>query len=133
MWHTSLVAKPTITVEATPMAVYKSDHLGAAVVDVNPSAFSAIANTGDGVWITTETGIPNLEVVEPACHLLRISDTTDFPIDFANIALILGENGVGIIPTCSYGGDYLLVKDEHLNTAITALTNHHYPVTDTSR
>ena len=133
MWHTSRVAKPSITVEATPIAVYKADYLGAAVVAVSSSAFSAIMNTDDGVWITTETGIPNLEVVEPACHLLRISDTTDFPIDLSEIVRILGENGVGIIPTCSYGGDYLLVKDEHLNTAITALTNHHYPVTDTSR
>lgn len=80
------------------------------------------------MWLTARRGISGLEVAEPACHLLSIGNAADFPIDLSRITRILGENGVGIIPLCSYGGDHLLIKDAHLEKAAGALSGAGYRV-----
>jgi hypothetical protein len=120
---------PLSRVESFELAVYRGDDLVAAATAAREAPYSTLAFDEASVWLTTSRGLDGFEIVEPACRLFSITSVSDFPIDLSRIVRVLGEHGVGIIPLSSYGGDHLLVKDEHVDQAIDALVGDGYTVT----
>lgn len=78
----------------------------------------------------TESTPENTTAREDGWRAFRIEGVLDFSLIgiLAPIAKILADNHIGIFAVSTYNTDYILVKAEHFDEALSLLTNAGYEV-----
>lgn len=78
----------------------------------------------------TQNVPPNTVARDDGWKAFRIQGVLDFSLIgiLAKISAILAQNNIGIFAVSTYNTDYILVKAEHLSTAITALKSAGYNI-----
>ena len=94
--------------------------------------FCFVGVTGDEVSLVCETGsVPaNTTAREDGWRGFRISGELDFSLVgiLGRIANILAENGISIFAVSTYNTDYILVKEESFESALSALEKSGYNI-----
>jgi hypothetical protein len=117
---------PEIIILELNLAVYEADRLASLTGQLKDAPFYSITLSNGMISAVATRGLPGLKVLEPARHLLQIKNSANFQLELSKLVQVLGENDVGIIPMSNYEGDYILIKDEHLQTARRALSENGY-------
>src|SRR5215468_3279393 len=97
----------------------------------NKGHFVSIARTPEEVSIVClEANVPSGVEYEPAWRILRCEGPLDLSLPgiMASLAEPLADAGVPIFPIATHHTDYILVKEQHLETAINALTAYGHAV-----
>ena len=92
--------------------------------------FCFVGVTGDEISLVCETGsVPaNTTAREDGWRGFRISGELDFSLVgiLGRIANILAENGISIFAVSTYNTDYILVREESFESALSALEKSGY-------
>ena len=91
-----------------------------------------ISKTDEEISLVCPTeSTPDKAVVrEDGWKAFRIQGTLDFSMIgiLSKIATVLAENGIGIFAVSTFNTDYILVKKENFDKALTALQNAGYSI-----
>lgn len=91
-----------------------------------------VARTDEEISLVCLTeNTPDKAVVrEDGWRAFRIQGILDFSLIgiLSRIAAVLAENGIGIFAVSTYNTDYILVKKENFDKALTALQNAGYSI-----
>jgi hypothetical protein len=93
--------------------------------------FNSISRTPDELSIVcAESGVPAGVTCEPGWRVFRCEGPLDFSLPgiIASLAEPLADAGIPIFPIATYHTDYLLIKDNHLETAVQALARYGHAV-----
>jgi hypothetical protein len=93
--------------------------------------FVSISRTPDELSIVSrEANVPSGVTSEPGWRILKCEGPLDYglPGIMASLAEPLADAGVPIFPIATYDTDYILIKDQHLDLAINALTTYGHAV-----
>ena len=93
--------------------------------------FVSISRTPDELSIVClEANVPADVAHAPGWRILKCEGPLDyaFPGIMASLAEPLADVGVPIFPIATHDTDYILVKEQHLETAINALTGYGHAV-----
>jgi uncharacterized protein len=93
--------------------------------------FTSISRTHDELSIVCdESSVPDGVTSEPGWRVLKCEGPLDYSLPgiVASIAEPLADAGVPIFPIATYDTDYLLIKDNHLETATQALVTYGHAV-----
>jgi hypothetical protein len=121
----------TLTVLPSRYAICRFD----AYADVPPWAdngpFVTISRTPDELSIVClEANLPSGVACEPGWRILKCEGPLDFGLSgiIVSLAEPLADAGVPIFPIATHDTDYILVKEQQLETAIRALTGYGHAV-----
>ncbi len=102
-------------------------------IDLN-AGFYFIGKTDEELSLVcrTESTPANTTAREDGWRGFRIEGTLDFSLIgiLSPIAAILAENKIGIFAVSTYNTDYVLVKEENFDKAMTALGTAGYEITE---
>ncbi len=102
-------------------------------IDLN-AGFYFIGKTDEELSLVcrTESTPANTTAREDGWRGFRIEGTLDFSLIgiLSPIAAILAENKIGIFAVSTYNTDYVLVKEENFDKAMTALGAAGYEITE---
>ena len=102
-------------------------------IDLN-AGFYFIGRTDEELSLVcrTESTPANTTAREDGWRGFRIEGTLDFSLIgiLSPIAAILAENKIGIFAVSTYNTDYVLVKEENFDKAMTALGAAGYEITE---
>ncbi|HMF01198.1 MAG TPA: ACT domain-containing protein [Terriglobia bacterium] len=93
--------------------------------------FVSISRTPDEVSVVCpEANLPYGVACESGWRILKCEGPLDYSLPgiIASLAEPLADAGVPIFPIATYDTDYILVKEQHLETAINALTGYGHAV-----
>jgi len=93
--------------------------------------FVSVSRTPDELSIVCpEANLPYGVTCESGWRILKCEGPLDYnlPGIIASLAEPLADAGVPIFPIATYDTDYILVKEQHLETAINALTGYGHAV-----
>jgi len=93
--------------------------------------FVSISRTPDELSIVClEANLPYGVTCEAKWRILRCEGPLDYSLPgiIASLAEPLADAGVPIFPIATYDTDYILVKEQHLERAINALTGYGHAV-----
>lgn len=91
---------------------------------LNDSAFCSITKTPDELSVVcTEDNIPSGVKCERGWRILKIQGLLDFSMTgvLASVSTILANQDISIFALSTYDTDYILVKEEQTENAVTAL------------
>lgn len=92
--------------------------------------FYFIAKTDEEISLVCRTAdVPSVTTArEDGWRAFRIEGTLDFSLVgiLAKLTAILAENGIGLFAVSTYNTDYVLVKKEDMERALTALGDRGY-------
>lgn len=86
--------------------------------------FFSITKTADELSIVCdEAGIPGSVACEKGWKIFKVQGVLDFSLVgiMASVTTILAKAGIGVFAIATYNTDYILVKDNDLNCAVSAL------------
>ena len=95
------------------------------------SGFFSITRTSDELSIVcSQDDIPNDINCEKDWRILKIEGPLDFSLIgiLASISTILAQKGISIFAISTYDTDYILVKNNDIDNAISALIKERYDV-----
>jgi len=95
------------------------------------SGFFSITRTSDELSIVcSQDDIPNDINCEKDWRILKIEGPLDFSLIgiLASISTILAQKGISIFAISTYDTDYILVKNNDVDNAISALIKERYDV-----
>ena len=95
------------------------------------SDFFSITKTSDELSIVcSQDNIPNEVKCEKDWRILKIEGPLDFSLIgiLASISTILAQKGISIFAISTYDTDYILVKNDDIDNAISALIKERYDV-----
>lgn len=121
----------TLTVFPERYAICRLDAAAAVPPWSASGRFVSISRTPDELSIVClETSVPSGVTSEPGWRVLKCEGPLDFALPgiVASLAEPLAEAGVPIFPMATYETDYVLIKEQHLETAIHALTGYGHAV-----
>ena len=98
-------------------------------LDQLTSKFFSITRTEDELSIVCDSTVElSSKVSESGWNALKVLGPLDFSLTgiLANISKILAEASISIFALSTFDTDYILVKSEALNNAISSLKNDHY-------
>ena len=102
-------------------------------IDLN-AGFYFIGRTDEEISLVCRTECTPARTLEreDGWRGFRIEGTLDFSLIgiLSPIAAILAENKIGIFAVSTYNTDYVLVKEEHFDKAMTALKAAGYEITE---
>ncbi len=102
-------------------------------IDLNPG-FYFIGRTDEEISLVCRTECTPARTLEreDGWRGFRIEGTLDFSLIgiLSPIAAILAENKIGIFAVSTYNTDYVLVKEENFDKAMTALGAAGYEITE---
>ena len=102
-------------------------------IDLN-AGFYFIGRTDEEISLVCRTECTPARTLEPedGWRGFRIEGTLDFSLIgiLSPIAAILAENKIGIFAVSTYNTDYVLVKEENFDKAMTALGAAGYEITE---
>ena len=92
--------------------------------------FACIQDTSELTIVCEERKLNLQGKIEPGWRVLKIEGVLEFTLVgiLAKIATVLADAGVSIFTLSTYQTDYILVKEEMLKTAISALQDADYQV-----
>jgi uncharacterized protein len=93
--------------------------------------FVSVSRTPDELSVVCpEANLPYGVTCESDWRILKCEGPLDYglPGIIASLAEPLADAGVPIFPIATYDTDYILVKEQHLETAINALTGYGHAV-----
>lgn len=93
--------------------------------------FSSITRTSDELSIVcSEDNIPSGIKCEKDWRVLKIEGTLDFSLIgiLASISTILSQKRISIFAVSTYNTDYILVKNNDVDNAISSLSNEGYEI-----
>ncbi len=94
--------------------------------------FWSLTRTAEEVSLVMAEGnlVPAGAEVEGDWRLMRVAGTLAFSLVgiLAQLTQVLADAKVSIFALSTYDTDYLLIKSEHLSTALEALKDANYPV-----
>jgi uncharacterized protein len=93
--------------------------------------FVSISRTPDELSIVClEANLPYGVTCEAKWRILRCEGPLDYSLPgiIASLAEPLADAGIPIFPIATYDTDYVLIKEQHLETAINALTGYGHAV-----
>jgi hypothetical protein len=93
--------------------------------------FTSISRTPDELSIVcAESSVPPGLTCEPGWRVLKCEGPLDYSLTgiVASLAEPLADASVPIFPIATYDTDYLLIKENHLETAIQALAGYGHAV-----
>ena len=93
--------------------------------------FVTVSRTPDELSIVCpETNLPHGITCESGWRILKCEGPLDYnlPGIIASLAEPLADAGIPIFPIATYETDYILVKEQHLENAINALTGYGHAV-----
>jgi hypothetical protein len=102
------------------------------LLDADPTALVSVTRTGDELSVVCPAALaPEAERVEAGWRLLAVRGPLEFTLTGITAALAgeLAAAGVGLIGLSTFDTEYVLVKVEDLDRAVTALRASHH-VTD---
>ena len=114
----------TLSIVPGVFAVCKLDPASPVPSWVTPDGFLAIVRTAEELSIVcAEQAVPAGVTSERGWRGLKVAGPLDFALTgvLASLAGPLAEAGVSIFAISTYDTDYLLIREEQLNTAIDAL------------
>ena len=121
----------TLTLLSDRYAICRLD----ANADVPPwsatGQFVSISRTPDEVSVVCpEANLPYGVACESGWRILKCEGPLDYSLPgiIASLAEPLADAGVPIFPIATHDTDYILVKEQHLETAINALTGYGHAV-----
>ena len=98
---------------------------------LNSSSFSSVTRTDDELSIVCETSFVPPEIcAEPGWSCLKVVGMLDFALVGILASLInpLAEAGISIFALSSFNTDYLLLKNENVDKAVTVLKQHGHSI-----
>lgn len=112
-----------------PFSVCKLNSLA----DTDLSAeFCFLSKTDEEISLVcpTDRVPPDTAAREDGWRGMRVCGVLDFSLVgiLANIATILADAGVSVFAVSTYNTDYILVKNEHLECAVKALSDAGYEI-----
>jgi uncharacterized protein len=93
--------------------------------------FVSVSRTPDELSVVClEANLPYGVTCESGWRILKCEGPLDYSLPgiIASLAEPLADAGVPIFPIATYDTDYILVKEQHLETAINALTGYGHAV-----
>jgi hypothetical protein len=119
---------PTVNLTTLPetFAVCKLPSTAAIPAWVNAGSFVSITRTADELSVVCpEAHAPTDVTAERGWRALRVNGTLDFALIgiLAALTVPLAEAGVSVFAVSTFDTDYLLVKADKFEQAITALTS----------
>ena len=120
----------TLTVLPERYAICRLDARAEVPEWVN-GPFVTISRTPQELSIVClEANLPSGVTCEPGWRILRCEGPLDFGLTgiVASLAGPLADAGVAIFPIATHDTDYVLVKEQHLENAINALTSYGHAV-----
>jgi uncharacterized protein len=121
----------TLTVLPELYAISRLDAAAAVPPWSGPGPFVSVSRTAEELSIVClEANVPSSVPCERGWRILRCEGPLDFALPgiMASLAEPLAEAGVPIFPLATYETDYVLVNEQHLETAIQALTSYGHAV-----
>lgn len=96
------------------------------------SPFVFISNTPDELSVVCPTALkpPKTIVCEDHWSCFYIAGVLDFSLIgiLSKISVVLAKNNIGIFVVSTYNTDYIFVKTENLQNAMSALKEHGYVI-----
>jgi hypothetical protein len=121
----------TLTVLPHLYAICRLDASAAVPAWCGPGPFVSVSRTEEELSIVClEANVPSDVTCEEGWRIFRCEGPLDFELPgiMASLAGPLAEADVPIFPIATYETDYVLVKEQHLETAINALTGYGHAV-----
>ena len=121
----------TLTVLLDRYAICRLEATAEVPVWSSAGEFVSVSRTPDELSIVClETNVPAGVTVAPGWRILRCEGPLDYALSgiMASLAEPLADAGVSIFPVATYETDYILVKEQQLETAINALTGYGHAV-----
>jgi hypothetical protein len=121
----------TLTVLPEMYAICRLDAAAAVPAWCSSGPFVSVSRTEEELSIVClEANVPAGITCEAPWRIFKCEGPLDFKLPgiMASLAEPLAEAGVPIFPVATYETDYVLVKEQHLETAINALTGYGHAV-----
>lgn len=120
-----------MTLKVLPDALTVCKLADASAIDLN-QAFCFLARTDEELSLVCRTeNVPaNTTDRDDGWRGFRIEGVLDFSLIgiLSKLSAILAENGIGIFAVSTFNTDYILVKEENFERALTALAEEGYEV-----
>src|SRR5579883_3211378 len=117
----------TLTVLPDRYAICKLDSTAEVPAWSAKGNFVSISRTPDELSIVClETNVPAGITFDPGWRIFRCEGPLDLSLPGIMVSLAepLADAGVPIFPIATHHTDYILIKEQHLDTAIRALTRY---------
>jgi hypothetical protein len=98
---------------------------------INKDSFYSITKTDDELSIVCpQASVPKYSKMEKDWRILKIEGVLDFSLVgiLAAISTLLAENKISIFAISTYDTDYILVKEDKINEAISVLNENNYEI-----
>jgi len=121
----------TLTLLADRYAICRLDANAEVPTWSANGQFVTVSRTPDELSIVCpEANLPYGVMCEAGWRILKCEGPLDYnlPGIVASLAEPLADAGIPIFPIATYETDYVLVKEQHLETAINALTGYGHAV-----
>ncbi len=121
----------TLTVLPERYAISRLDPKAEVPLWSGSGQFTSVSRTPDELSIVcAESRVPPDVTCEPGWRVLKCEGPLDYSLAgiVASLAEPLADASVPIFPIATYDTDYLLIKENHLETAIQALTGYGHAV-----
>jgi hypothetical protein len=112
-------------------SVYKITNEESFVNNIFETKFISITKTEDEVSVVaTSNFFHDFEKVEDGWKILKIDGVLDFSLIgiLSKISTILANEEIGIFVISTYNTDYIMIKKENIEKAITILTKNKYEI-----
>lgn len=120
-----------MTLKVLPDALTVCKLADASAIDLNQD-FCFLARTDEELSLVCRTeNVPaNTTDRDDGWRGFRIEGVLDFSLIgiLSKLSAILAENGIGIFAVSTFNTDYILVKEENFERALTALAEEGYEV-----
>lgn len=98
---------------------------------INKDSFYSITKTDDELSIVClQASVPKYSKMEKDWRILKIEGVLDFSLIgiLAAISTLLAENKISIFAISTYDTDYILVKNDKIESAIKILIDNNYEI-----
>jgi len=121
----------TLTILPDRYAICRLDATAEVPAWSNTGPLVSVSRTPDELSIVClEANVPSGITFAPGWRILKCEGPLDYALSgiMASLAEPLADAGVPIFPVATYETDYILVKEQHLEAAINALTGYGHAV-----